>query len=396
MVGSVARKVGGREEISQLLQETRILTLAAVGSILESQTDSAATSREKRQKRKQRIRLSRRQSRKLSRLGMVNPRVVQQAGIGEGLHKLATKQFNCGKYLVMREALEGPDREPRVHNAFYCNQHQTCPFCAGRRAEKLCEKYAPRIMHVMQQGQAREAHFFTFTQPHEVEDYLASYQRLSASLEKLRHRVRNAHNRGGELASIVGMVGQFEQHKGKDGNPHTHFHAVIVTEGPVDYGLVADNWKTITGGIQPDMRPLSTQRKAWKRRDEGNPMTAEEFATGLRRDLVEVLKYPAKFEDMPASEIWERRADFYGNRPRLVRTWFEMRAVEVPEEDLEATPDTDIDWESVEYEEFYWVWCDKTENYEDICRHRVPLELLDARAPVKYSEFYEFSGQETG
>lgn len=258
----------------------------------------------------------------------------------------AEKQLACGAWLVFRLALEGDDAA-KLHAANYCQQHHTCPFCAVRRSSKFLEKYHPALIEFRKSMPAAVFHHVTLTVRDGV-DLPETFGRLTASFQRLLFRRKNTLQ--GKASSIFGQllggVGQFEVKRGSNKQLwHPHMHCVLISAGRLDFKRFQEEWRQCTQQDTAQCKVVVC-RADWQARKsarDGKVYTDADYHKQLAKDLVEVLKYPVKFDELPAADVWEAAAFLRGRT--LVRPFGCVRNLGEPDN----LNDVGIDWASVPY-----------------------------------------------
>lgn len=267
----------------------------------------------------------------------------------EFLRKKSNDQLKCGCYLGFRQATAGPDQSPKLHRAFLCKHAWTCPFCAARRGALLVQQAVPKCLTIRREVADARFSMFTATVPH-GDDWQGSHKRLCEARDKFRHRWSKQKKRGGPLANLVAALWQDEFKRGRDGLPHVHTHAVFISRGPLNWSAIIAIWTECVGEQAVSrFSEFEADKKARQYAAKGKPLTEEEYAANLRGGLAEVIKYPAKFDNNNPADVWEIADAMSGKRTKILRTWGELRGLEVPE-DLMDEP---LDWDEVPFVEWY-------------------------------------------
>jgi hypothetical protein len=177
----------------------------------------------------------------------------------------------CGEHIL----------DPRAD--FRCEQYKLCPFCARRRANRLCNKYLPfailferRLMGYI--GMKGTPCHLVLTQAQvDGETAVQSRQRLYDSIKKLVRRTFVGEN-------IAGGIGSFEVTVSKRKNKNWHFHAHLVV-------FRAGDWGKETG-------KLDELKRLWAECSPNAKNLHLSVIDGIERGLSETIKYGMKPADI--------------------------------------------------------------------------------------------------
>lgn len=251
---------------------------------------------------------------KVGRYGKAKSGALDVANYMAGLPEhqaTAARVLSCGDYLVFRHY---PARdEVRLHGAYLCKKHLLCPLCAIRRGSKALKAYLDRWEVIKSEKPALRPFLVTLT----VKDGSDLEERF-LHLYKAQHELwkRKLRGRGSVLDGVQGAVWSYEIKRGKNsGKWHPHLHMIALAESPPDQGLLAAEWKNITGDSHiVDVRPISQE----------DPVSG----------FIEVFKYAVKFSDQPPADTLHGWLTLAGRR--LLGSAGVFRGVEVPTDLLDA------------------------------------------------------------
>lgn len=279
----------------------------------------------------------------------------------------AHRQEECGNYLVLRQAIEGDDNQPRIHRASLCGLRWTCPFCAAQLGAKKAAHYSARLAELRLAEDQRRCYFFTLTVPNGP-DLVETYGKLNDAFKKLHIRYQNAKRRknGSTFQRIVGQLGQFEIKRGKDsGWWHPHYHGVFITNGRLDYAEFRQAWADAVGDEKTWCKVLLLDTE--KRLMTGQRMELDELRSSLMKDLNEVIKYPHKIDTKRPEDAWFCWSVL--GRSRMTRTWGEVR-----HKSFEELTDEPIDWDQVAFIERMLCWSEDRYDEHDLPGTPQPFE----------------------
>lgn len=276
----------------------------------------------------------------------------------------AKGQLDCASWLDFRKALSGDDTAWKLVDAKFCQQGHTCPLCALRRGAKSVQAVVPRVLTVLAEKPLYEAYMVTLTLTNGP-DLGETFDVLDGGLKALVRQCRQAKKNPLEsraMRAVVGGVGHIETKRGKGGQWHPHYHGLWLCDRkrmanprarwPIDTSILGETWAQVTGG-----------RGRWHHVDKLHSdklRFSEGFEEALRRDVMEVIKYAVKFEDVRnpkhteperdqmCRDLWST-ADVLRGRT-LLRSFGELHNVEV-DDDLTDDP---LDWETLEYIEAFF------------------------------------------
>lgn len=185
-----------------------------------------------------------------------------------------------------------------------CEQYKLCPLCAARRAGRGVRKYSQRVTHVMAEAPTLKPYLVTLTMRNQ-EDLLDVFERFMDCKKRLTQLRRDSIKQPPRAHSITvhwdGFVGSLEIKRGKNSNAwHPHVHLVVLSQTDISDAYAVEQlsheWHGITGdSFIVDVRPFHNP-------DEPS------------RDLVEVLKYPLKFQGLSLADAWHAHDCTRGRR----------------------------------------------------------------------------------
>ncbi len=185
----------------------------------------------------------------------------------------------CGEHIL----------DPRAD--FHCEQYKFCPFCARRRANRLCNKYVPlatlferRSMEYIGK-KVTPCHLVLTQKQRNGETAVQSRQRLYDSILKLVRRKFVKEN-------FAGGIGSFEVTVSKRKNKNWHIHAHL-TVFRVGY------WGKETG-------KLSELKRLWAECSPDAENLYLGVIDGIKRGLSETIKYgmkPADIENLNGEQM---------------------------------------------------------------------------------------------
>jgi plasmid rolling circle replication initiator protein Rep len=207
--------------------------------------------------------------------------VAELYGQAEEFEKRALRMYQCGGFLVFEKVqhLETSEARLRLNKANFC-KNRYCPVCQWRRALKWVARFMEILPSVVQEHPSSPLLFLTLTARHRpVEEFRQTLQDMNKAWNRLRLRK--------EFARVVGWVRTTEVTYGKDGNPHPHFHCLLMVKPSYFSGknyLTRDDWREAWRGAMRD--PLIVGVDI--RRCKGEPIKAAN----------EVFKYSVKPADL--------------------------------------------------------------------------------------------------
>lgn len=307
---------------------------------------------------------------RIDRLGMLKreSQKIAEWGREEGdseTRQRAGKQMGCGGYLVFRQAVA--TGTARLHKAYFCQQG-SCPFCATRRAVKCVQAYGPKVFESWMDEcwePGAGIQFVTLTRRN-VECGLAeALERFEEAYRLLMQFFRDRNKRkGNAMAAIAGGVNHLEIKRGKRaGLWHVHAHGAWVCKKRPDYGAMVDLWAKCCGEVNGIRFKKLKAQAAYDRGDFDGDESGDELVKAMSRDLVEVIKYPMKFGELPPVDVWEVANVIRGRK--LLRPFGCMVGVEVDPSLL----DQPMDWDSIEWVARQFVYA-RGAGYKERVSHR--------------------------
>lgn len=219
----------------------------------------------------------------------------------------ANKLRFCGSWIHLREFIN--TGEAKILNALLCKLPFLCEVCAVRRQAKQFAATLPKVQHVMASRPDLIPIMITRTIK-SGPDLLFQADHFRKSREKMRKNVdrfksaKCRNNRRPELAKVLGQVRSFEVKRPKGNADHWHFHehAFCLVADWIDQEKLAEQWWEVTGdSFIVDVRRIHAK--------EG-----DESADPVGSALVEVLKYPLKFEGLSPADAWHVHQVLGGSR----------------------------------------------------------------------------------
>ena len=255
-----------------------------------------------------------------------------QCDLGRDSHwrDVQARLAGCGTLLEFRHVTSGPlAGVNRLHGATFCQHRTICRMCAIRRSAKIVQSYLPALQAAARSLPSRgRIVFVTLT----VRDGAAlgdCLDELQDGLSRLVGNCRKVRQRSGDhpLKPILGGVFSVEMKRGQNSNLwHPHAHGLLVCDRPLDFGALRRTWSSTLG----------YQAVAWCK-------NVKPDADGLLGGALEAFKYATKFEGLAPSDRLQVYLSSFGRR--LLRSFGCLRAVDVPEDLLDAP----LDWDSLEW-----------------------------------------------
>lgn len=226
------------------------------------------------------------------------------------LRKIAIKANKlrfCGSWIHLREFINSG--EAKILNALLCKLPFLCEVCAVRRQAKQFAATLPKVQKVTAENPGLIPIMMTRTIK-SGPDLLFQANHFRRSRDKMRKAVdrfrsdKCRNKRRMELAKVLGQVRSFEVKRPKGNADHWHFHehAFCLVSDYIDQERLAEQWWEFTGdSFIVDVRKIHAK--------EG-----DESADPLGSALVEVLKYPLKFEGLSPADAWHAHSVLGGSR----------------------------------------------------------------------------------
>lgn len=208
------------------------------------------------------------------------------------LTKTATKLETCAQLLEFRAYFT--EDTIKLTAARLCEQYKLCPLCAARRAGRGVRRYAARVAHVMSEAPTLKPYLVTLTMRNQ-DNLDAVFERFMDCKSRLVQRRRDAVKIPPRTHSVTmhwdGFVGSLEIKRGRNSDAwHPHVHLVVLSREDLAtedrQEQLSAEWHAITGdSFIVDARPF-------------------QHPDDPARDLVEVLKYPMKFQGLSLADAW--------------------------------------------------------------------------------------------
>jgi hypothetical protein len=220
----------------------------------------------------------------------------------DNLTKTATKLETCAQLLEFRAYFT--EDTIKLTAARLCEQYKLCPLCAARRAGRGVRRYAARVEHVMGEAPTLKPYLVTLTMRNQ-DDLDTVFERFMDCKARLVQRRRDAVKIPPRTHSVTmhwdGFVGSLEIKRGQQSNAwHPHVHLVVLSREDLStedrQAELSAEWHAITGdSFIVDARPF-------------------QHPDDPARDLVEVLKYPMKFQGLSLADAWHAHDRTRGRR----------------------------------------------------------------------------------
>lgn len=229
----------------------------------------------------------------------------------------ANKLRWCGTWLTLRHWPEA--NETKVINAQLCKQSFLCEVCAVRRQAKAYAAAVPKVKALLEERPELKPVMVTYgikTGP----DLDTQFTHFAESRKKYMAAVRrgkSAKNRNSDLefGKIAGQIRAFEVKRAKGNAEHwnVHNHVFCLVEGELDQHKISQEWKYFSkDSFIVDVTPIT-------------PKT--EDADPVESGLLEVVKYPLKFEGLTPEDAWEAHQILGGRR--MMDCLGDLRGVQV-------------------------------------------------------------------
>lgn len=255
------------------------------------------------------------------------------------------KQAGCGTWLLFRQALAG-DFAGRafLRGANFCQMRLTCCGCAAVECSRFVRGYVPKLLHVL--GQRPDLRVWLATLTIRTGPDLAKQERIMRDCRRrLAQLFRNFKRRGTRdgFGAVEGWFFATEVKRQPDGNFHVHVHSILLAPPDWRWGPARQQWVDLCQG-QSDYVWFGMLEEHEK--FEAGTISAEDVQLGVAGALVEVMKYPFKFEHSDPQTIWYVSRVLKGKRLRAAGGL--LRGVKLPEDVDESRG---IDWELVPWVE---------------------------------------------
>lgn len=263
--------------------------------------------------------------------------VRRDAMDGRDRSRYADELEQCGQWIEFESY---PEREASLLVAAkFCQRFRLCPFCALRRCARSLQDNAPRVRHALavvrstcpgasmglltltvKNGEDLEERF-----EHLVDGWRALMLRRRHYLDWERNGRRGHTRQWTCLAAFSGGVYSIEIKRGqgtRGGGWHPHLHAAVIVEGDVGQERISAEWIEITGDSHVvDLRPFRSFVESDDPDDES-----------IASDLLEVLKYPLKFNSITLPDNWHAELVLSGRRLR--GTFGSLRGLKLDNDEL--------------------------------------------------------------
>lgn len=213
--------------------------------------------------------------------------------------RYATRISDCGQWLIFKQftadELMEHDKKIKLSKAHFCRVRH-CPVCAWRRTLALIGRFKRHLPDYLAKYPNYDYIVLTLTVKNPPMEYLrTTIQTMNDAFKKLLKR-------DAVLKICKGFVKTIEVTKGKDGNPHPHFHVTIAVNKSYFTDSVyikqkrwVELWRDC---LKIDSDPVVHVKKAYVKkslRENRDQVTAGERVTSA---LTETVKYSTKEADL--------------------------------------------------------------------------------------------------
>jgi hypothetical protein len=220
----------------------------------------------------------------------------------EAMLRTAAKLETCASWLEFRAYFT--EDTIKLTAARLCEQYKLCPLCAARRAGRGVRRYAARVQHVMSEAPTLRPYLVTLTMRNQ-DDLDTVFARFMDCKRRLLQRRRDSVKVPPRAHSVTmhwdGFVGSLEIKRGKNSDAwHPHVHLVVLSR-----------------------EDIANEDRVHELSAEWHAVTGDSFIVDARsfqhpedpaRDLVEVLKYPMKFQGLSLADAWHAHEVTRGRR----------------------------------------------------------------------------------
>jgi plasmid rolling circle replication initiator protein Rep len=208
---------------------------------------------------------------------------------------LGKRMFDCSYFLNFHEIINKETGETglKLYQANFCNVRH-CPVCQWRRSLRQQARFFERIPSVIDEYPDAAWLFVTLTVKNpEMQDLRLTLQVMNKAFQRFAQR---------KDFPGIGYIRTTEITLGQDGNPHPHFHCLLMVKKSYFKGGVylsqADWTQMWQECMRIDYKPMVNVKKVRATSERAKLAEKEEgVLAGLRAAVVETLKYSVKPED---------------------------------------------------------------------------------------------------
>jgi plasmid rolling circle replication initiator protein Rep len=209
--------------------------------------------------------------------------------------KLAARMAQCSYFLNFHELTNADTGELslKLFQANFCHVRH-CPVCQWRKGMRQQARFFERIPSVIDEYPQSAWLFLTLTVKNpEMQDLRTTLQSMNKAFQRLSQR---------KDWPAIGYIRTTEITLGQDGNPHPHFHCLLMVKKSYFKGgvyLSQESWSNMWREcLRVDYQPMVDIRKVRATSEKALLAEKEEgVLAGLRAAVVETLKYAVKPED---------------------------------------------------------------------------------------------------
>lgn len=235
--------------------------------------------------------------------------------------------------------------------SYHCQEHLACPVCAIRRSARLLRSYLPKVFEYLRVNPGVNPYLLTFTVPNSA-DLKVSFNQLQSSFRSLMKKAyyyKYGKSRGRslsfvEMSKVEGAIASYEMKRGSNsGLWHPHIHVLAFSPSDFDFNRLRAEWSRSVG---VDVAVVNVQRVRYDRSIldlDLNGEIDEDLLFNNKQlggSLLEVLKYPLKFTNVPFEDNLHLWRMFKG--ARLLQTYgkaFKAIKVNTDADDAEELKD---------------------------------------------------------
>ncbi len=210
--------------------------------------------------------------------------------------RLSERMGLCSNLLCFSELCDKETGEIglKLKQAMFCNVRH-CPVCCWRRSLRNVARFYERIPEVMEAHPKSAWLFVTLTIKNpEMCDLRSTLSDMNKGFKRMIER---------KSFPAIGYIRTTEITRGQDGNPHPHFHCLLLVKPSYFKGgvyLTQLDWAMLWQAcLRIDYLPVVDVRRV--KADSEKAKAAEEIEgkiAGLKAAVLETLKYSVKVEDM--------------------------------------------------------------------------------------------------